>query len=183
MQTDKFILNLIDQTNEIITDIKKIQSQDLADLTWKIDTKSWSILECIEHLNLYGNFYLKQIDIKIKNSSREKSAEFKSGFLGNYFSKLMLPKEKLNKMKTAKDKDPLNSNLNKNVIDTFLQQQNQFLELLQLSKDVDLNKVKIKTSISPFIKLKLGDTFQFLVNHNLRHLRQIKCIQQEKNAI
>jgi hypothetical protein len=49
--------------------------------------------------------------------------------------------------------------------------------LLNQSRNVSLNKLKIQTSISSLIKLKLGDTFQFFINHIIRHLNQIDRIQ------
>lgn len=95
----------------------------------------------------------------------------------------MLPKAQLNKMKTFKDKNPLNANLGKTVIDKFIHQQIKLIDLLTQSRKVSLNKVKIQTSISSFIKIKLGDTFQFIINHNIRHLKQIESIQaNRKNA-
>ena len=89
----------------------------------------------------------------------------------------MLPKEKLNKMKTFKDKNPLHSNLDPTVMDKFIAQQNTLLDLLHQAKNVSLNKVKIETSLSSLIKIKLGDTFQFFINHIIRHLKQIEKIQ------
>jgi hypothetical protein len=135
------------------------------------------MLECLQHLNLYGDFYLPQIKNKIKSSRFKPTSEFKSGYLGNYFAKSMLPKAKLNKMKTFKDKNPLNETLDKTVIDTFINQQMQLLELLNQSRNVNLSKVKIPTSISNLIKLKLGDTFQFFINHMIRHLHQVDRIK------
>lgn len=178
MQSEKLIQTLLEQTRQIINQAEKLKSYDLNTLTWKENEISWSVLECLEHLNLYGDFYLPQMESKIKNSSTKTDIEFKSGILGNYFAKSMLPKEKLNKMKTFKDKNPLNSNLNKTVIDRFITQQIKLLDLLNQSRNVSLNKVKIQTSISSLIKLNLGDTFQFLINHIIRHLKQIDRIQQ-----
>jgi hypothetical protein len=95
----------------------------------------------------------------------------------------MLPKEKLNKMKTFKDKNPLNAVLDKTVINKFIDQQIKLLDLLNQSRRVSLNKVKIQTSISSLIQLRLGDTFQFFINHIIRHLKQIDRIQEAmKNA-
>lgn len=183
MQSEKLIQTLLEQTRQIINQSEKLKSYDLNTLTWKENEISWSVLECLEHLNLYGDFYLPQMESKIKNSSTKTDIEFKSGILGNYFAKSMLPKEKLNKMKAFKDKNPLNSNLNKTVIDRFITQQIKLLDLLNQSRNVSLNKVKIQTSISNLIKLKLGDTFQFFINHIIRHLNQIERIQQTmKNA-
>lgn len=177
MQSKNLIESLLEQTRQIINQTEKLKNYDLQTLTWKENENSWSILECLKHLNLYGDFYLPQIEYKIKNSTTKTEFEFKSGILGNYFAKSMLPKEKLNKMKTFKNKNPLNANLDKTVIDQFIKQQIKLLDLLNQSRNVSLNKVKIQTSISSLIKLKLGDTFQFFVNHIIRHLNQIERIQ------
>jgi len=179
MNAALFIQQCIEQTRQIINQVEKLKSYDLATLTWRANPTSWSILECLEHLNLYGNFYLPQIEDKIKKSNTKNELEFKSGLLGNYFAKSMLPKEKLNKMKTFKDKNPLHAQLDKGVIDIFLSQQIRLLDLLNRSNNISLNKVKIETSISSIIKIKLGDTFQFLINHMIRHLKQIENIKEQ----
>lgn len=176
MNAELLIQNLIEQTRVAINQVEKLKTYDLNVLIWKQNEISWSVLECLEHLNLYGNFYLPQIENKIKTSKTKPEIEFKSGLLGNYFAQSMLPKEKLYKMKTFKDKNPLNANLDKTIIDKFTNQQLILLDLLNQSRKVSLNKVKIQTSISGFIRLKLGDTFRFLVNHNIRHLNQIDNI-------
>lgn len=183
MQSEKLIQTLLEHIRQIITKAEKLKEIDLYDLTWKENENSWSILECLEHLNLYGDFYLPQIASKVNNSTTKAETEFKSGLLGNYFAKNMLPKEKLNKMKTFKDKNPLNATLDKNVIEKFLNQQIQLFDLVTRSRNVSLSKVKIRTSISSLIRLKLGNTFQFLINHIIRHLKQIDGIQtMVKNA-
>lgn len=183
MQSEKFIELLIEQTKQIIDEVETLKNYDLHTLTWKKDKLSWSILECIEHLNLYGDFYLPQMESKIKNSATKNDIEFKSGFLGNYFAKSMLPKEKINRMKTFKNKNPLNATLDKVVIDKFINQQTKLLSLLNEARNVSLNKVKIQTSISSLITLKLGDTLQFFTNHVIRHLTQIDRIRATiKNA-
>jgi hypothetical protein len=45
--------------------------------------------------------------------------------------------------------------------------------LLEQAKQIDLNRTKVPISIAPFIKLKLGDVFMFLVAHNFRHVLQV----------
>lgn len=177
MQSEKLIQSLLEQVRQIINQAETIKTYDLSTLTWRENATSWNMLECLQHLNLYGDFYLPQIKDKIESSPFKPTPEFKSGLLGNYFAKSMLPKAKLNKMKTFKDKNPLNKTLDKTVIDTFINQQMQLLELLNQSRNVSLNKVKIPTSISNLIKLKLGDTFRFFINHIIRHLHQVDRIK------
>lgn len=182
MQSGKLLQSLIEQTKQIINQAEKLKEYDLHTLTWKAAPESWSIVECLEHLNLYGDFYLPQMEQKIKNSGTTSDAEFKSGWLGNYFAESMLPKEKLNKMKTFKDKNPLNARLDEQVIDRFIGQQIKLLDLLSLSGNVSLDKIKISTSISKLIKLKLGDTFRFYINHMIRHMKQVGRVKAAMNA-
>ncbi len=182
MQSEQLIQTLIDQTRQNIKQVEKLYNEDLNTLTWKENPTSWSILECLEHLNLYGDFYLPEIDRKIKDSDSKSEDTFKSGLLGNYFAQSMLPKKKLNKMKTFKDKNPLSANLDTAVIDRFLNQQIKLLKLLEQSRNVNLNKIRIETSITSLIKLKLGDTFQFFTNHIIRHLAQIDKIRYTQKS-
>ena len=176
MQTEILIQSFITETSIIKQQVETLKKYDIHQLTWKINAESWSVLECLEHLNLYGHFYLPQMKQAILSSKTTVSKEFKPGLLGNYFAKSMLPKENLNKMKTFKDKNPLNAKLDLTVIDIFLEQLDLLIEIIELSKNIDLNKVKISTSISSLISLKLGDTLQFFINHIIRHLKQIDKI-------
>ncbi|MEQ8474125.1 MAG: DinB family protein [Marinoscillum sp.] len=149
------------------------------ELNRKEHTKSWSILECIEHLNRYGDFYLSEISKRIANTKHQQSATFKSGLLGDYFAKSMLPKEKLNKMKTFKSMNPMGSSLTRSVLDRFIHQQENLLNLLSQAKETNMVKVKTSISISKWIKLRLGDTFRVVVYHNLRHIVQAKKLLGE----
>lgn len=156
---------------------KSLQNQSNETLNFRTSENSWNILECLEHLSFYGKFYLPEIKNRIYQSQFPANRlDFKSGLLGNYFANMMLPKEKLNKMKTLKISNPIHKLLDKSFIEEFISQQNQMLELLEKSKMVDLEKTKTSISISKLIKLKLGDTFRFVIYHNLRHIKQAENI-------
>jgi hypothetical protein len=148
-------------------------------LNFRVSDESWSVLECLEHLNRYGDFYIPEINRRISSSKTSPTPIFKPGMLGNYFAKSMLPKEKLNKMKTFKSMNPINSQLDKEVVNEFIKQQYQLIELLEKAKDIDLNAAKTNISISRLIKLKLGDAFRFVIYHNVRHIRQAENILKD----
>ena len=137
----------------------------------------WSIAQILEHLNGYGRVYLPMINKAISVSQSKRAAWFNSGFLGNYFTNMMKPKnvfEVKNKMKAFKAHMPDN-NLNPGkVLDEFVEQQHQFLLLLEMAKLKDLNAVRVPLSVTKLIKLKLGDTFRFLIAHEQRHFVQAR---------
>lgn len=174
MNSETLINELIELTQKNLSDVQSFKSLTNNQLNLKPTPESWSILECIEHLNRYGNFYIPEISDRIKHSKFKTSPTFKTGILGNYFAKSMLPKEKLNKMKTFKSMNPINSLLDRQVLDTFIQQQESLITLLNDAKKTDLTKVKTAISISKLIKLRLGDTFRIVIYHNWRHIVQAK---------
>lgn len=151
---------------------EKLLEMPFETLNFRSSDKSWSALECLQHLNFYSDFYIPEIGKRISESKHSASKEYKVGILGNYFANSMLPKEKLNKMKTLKSMNPIHSNLTLDVVKTFIHRQNQMLQLLEKAKNVDLGKTKTSISISKLIQLKLGDTFRFVIYHNLRHIKQ-----------
>src|SRR5690606_7898812 len=127
---DTLILELKDRTVQHLKFAESLLEYPSDILNRRKSPESWSALECIEHLNLYGYFYLPEIEHRIQSSQTIFSPSFKSGFLGNYFAKSMLPKEKLNKMKTFSSMNPIHKSLDKNVLHTFIAQQKKTLELL-----------------------------------------------------
>lgn len=143
-------------------------------LNKKSDEKSWSVLECLEHLNLYGDFYIPEINKRLENASNDGSSTlFQSGLLGNYFAEVMQVKNgKINKMSSPKDKNPNNSMLSTQTIDKFIIQCDKLETLLNRATNVDLTKTKTAISLSPLIKLRLGDTFRVVVYHIERHIAQ-----------
>ena len=174
MTQNVLIEDLIERTKYCLNEAEKLLQNDLKILNQKQDDKSWSALEAIGHLNRYGDFYLPEIKQRMKADRRSERVKFKTGKLGNYFAKSMLPKEKLNKMKTFKSMNPIGSQLGKATIEKFIEQQQTMLELLKVARQKDITKIKTSISISKLIILRLGDTFRVVIYHNQRHIEQAK---------
>jgi hypothetical protein len=62
MNSEFIIQNLIEDTRKSLNQVEGLKNIDLNSLKWKETITSWSILECLEHLNLYGDFYLIQME-------------------------------------------------------------------------------------------------------------------------
>lgn len=153
--------------------VKQFKKLSIEQLNHRKSPDSWSILECIEHLNLYADFYIPEIQQRIKAYHQTNNNTFKPGWLGNYFANMMKSKAgKIKKMKSPKDKNPINSQLTMSTLDKFIAQQVELKQLLFKSQHLDLTKIKTSISLSTFIKLRLGDTFRFLIYHVERHIQQ-----------
>ncbi|MBK8704565.1 MAG: DinB family protein [Saprospiraceae bacterium] len=174
IRQDLLIDELLALTEKAIESANTFKKLPLRELNFKKTSEEWSILECIEHLNLYGDFYLPEIENQLlKSTTKSNNLIFKSGILGNYFANLMKANNgKITKMKSPKDKNPSNSELSILTIERFIKQLEKLKSLLQQSRTVDLTKLKAAISLTKFIKLRLGDTFRFLIYHIERHILQ-----------
>ena len=182
MQTDNNILidGLLEITERCSGTVRKFKVLSEADPNFREAPEKWSILECIEHLNRYGEFYLPELEKAVlDNKTSDALPVFKSGLLGNYFANLMKVGDggKMTKMKTPDDKNPRGSQLTAITLDRFLKQQELLLALLNRARRADLTRTKVPISLTKLIRLRLGDTFRFFVNHIERHVLQAEGVR------
>lgn len=179
MDQEKFLNQLEDQLHKQI-DIVVCHYQNLteSELLFQKDETSWSIAHCIEHLNTYSNYYLPLIQNSLNKLQNENNRDmnYKAGFLGAYFIKKINPITGKNKMKAHKKHYPIINSDVSQIISKHLNYQEELVKLIRNSSNVNLNKKTIPVSIFKPIKLSIGDTLHFIIEHNARHL-----IQASKN--
>ncbi|MEZ2441913.1 DinB family protein [Chitinophaga sp. RCC_12] len=153
----------------------------------------WSAAQCLEHLNTYGRFYLPALDQAITRGEQRNSRPapfFRSSWIGAWFTRLMEPAADGNlrsRMKSPKGHLPSVQPDVEAVLREFIDQQEQMRDLLLRAEKVNIQQLKVTTSLSRFIKLSAGDTFGFLTAHIRRHMlqaeRAIGTRQQAKKAV
>jgi len=136
-------------------------------------TGGWSIAQCLEHLNRYGNFYLPAITRAMeKRKGRPDTPTFTGTWFGNYFTRMMQPETGARKMKSMKAYTPSPQLDAHAVVAEFIQQQEIWLRLLTQARQADLTATRVPLSIGSFLRLRLGDVFGFNIAHNERHVQQ-----------
>jgi hypothetical protein len=172
---DEFV-NVVD---EIISNATEFQNFAESDLNVKEHAKGWSILQCFEHLNQYNQHYLKQLTTAIRNAKPSSSVEIAYSWVGRKSITMMDPENRA-KQKTFRHMEPSRSELKKSVIEKFIADQVQLKELLIQAKTnaLDLNQKTVKVEFFKLLKMYTGETFQFMINHQLRHIRQAERIKR-----
>lgn len=177
--------NSSDLLQSLTKDVLSIQQQlpalrslSPADMNKQPAPGKWSIAQVLEHLNSYNRFYLLHLDRVMKHSMLPKEERFNSGFIGNYFTNMMLPKggKVGNKMSAPKDHTPAPALDGQAVLQEFSEGTEQLLKLLQVAQNKNINKLKVPITISRLVRLKVGDTFRFLIAHQQRHFVQINNV-------
>lgn len=179
MKKQVLLNELRDMTQRILDRAEKFETLPDAALHYKAENNRWSVLECLDHLNRYGDFYLPEISRVIAAAPVSHEVEFVSGWLGNKSALSMLPQEGgLKKMKTFKSKNPSVDGLKENTLQIFISQQEEFLRSLNNAAKVNLTKTKTATTL-PLLRFRLGDTLRFVIYHNERHMQQAERMLAE----
>lgn len=164
-----------------ITEVESWQKLPIETLDRKPAPDKWSANECLGHLLVANGHYVEEIN-KLKTTgklfSRPARPQFKQGWLGGYFTRIIGPKEGevKGKMKSPGFMDPdKNGKAPSNgsvVAEQFVAQTRQLIDLVEECRKADLNRVRVVTALGPLVKIKLGDAFMFVDAHTRRHLLQ-----------
>ncbi len=189
-QSTLFLEDLQKQTESIIQQaLSEWQMLPPEVLAQKPGPDQWSAAQCLEHLNIYSRYYLPAIEKAMTAGKRGRpSATYRPGWLGSYFTKLMQPKENgtlKSKMQSPKNAVPATAPDPRATLAEFIDHQETLLKLLDRASGVNIGRLRIPISIAPWIRLKLGDTFAFLIGHEQRHalqiVRAVLAVQAEKS--
>ena len=176
-----FLEQRITETESIILQVRRLIDTNSTEMFLvRPDEAGWSAAQVIEHLNSYNRFYLPAIGHALGKTPLPKPREkFQAGWLGAYFTNLMMPASDgrvQKKMQAPRDHRPSPVLDTASVLQEFLEGESRLLDHLRASCMTDIGAIRIPVSISPLIRLKLGDTFHFLIAHQLRHLEQVKRV-------
>lgn len=148
-------------------------------LHWIPNPGVWSVAQVFAHINEYGRYYHPTFRKKIENT---RFTSTKEAFISSPLGKSAWKSMKLGNAKNVKRKfkapKGYNPSIDSTIIDeepvqTFLEQQNDLLNIFESAKTVNVRRVKIPISISKIVRLRLGDALLFVVYHNQRHIQQI----------
>lgn len=153
-------------------------------LNWQPNDRSWSIAQCLAHLNAYYRYYIPVFKGRISNTRFKEEAEyFTSSPLGiAVYRSVKLGKLKniKRKLKSTKDYNPLiNTSLSlDNVVEEYLEHIVEYTTVLKEGAKINLRKTKCPLSLRPVVKLNLGDAFIFITFHNERHIEQMRKVMR-----
>lgn len=181
VEASKHINTSQEDLKHILSEVKSlVEGLDEKTLNRQEGEGKWSMLQCLKHLSIAVNVYNNNSQLAMSKSSHQTPAsEFKSHWKGDMFVKMISPRdngELKNNMKTMKSMNPESSLNAEATINEFFQLHEQFIGIMEQSRDYNINRVKVNTAIGPLVKLRLGDAYRFIIGHAQRHLIQLKRI-------
>ncbi len=148
-----------------------------AQLNWTSAPASWSIAQCLDHLAVTSNAFEPYLTAAIKRG-RDKWAvsspvPYRPSWVGGWLIKQVVP-ETTRKLPSPKVFRPSQSPAIANALETFLQQQTEFLRFVREAEGLDYNKARLRSPVTPLMRYSVADAFVVTVVHGWRHLAQAR---------
>jgi DinB superfamily len=168
--------DLQDRLDAVLLNIALFENVTFDALCFKNTPNSWSIAECIAHLNNYGIYYLPLIKkgMQAHNIWPTNDTIYKGSLIGNWAAKSMQQNNKglIRKMKSPYNMRPTETKITPDILIVFKNQIQEFKNIFASIDAYNINKKNIPISLMPIIKINMGDALRFCVYHIQRHITQ-----------
>lgn len=182
MKTTQLLTALKAQTEAIIQTVEeKFIALPDDNLNVRPAGDKWSMLECFEHLNLYSKYYLTALETAISNAARSQPQELKYTWIGKKSIAMMHPSN-TKKQKTFKKMVPAKSKLTRDVLATFLSDQQRILRMIEEAALLNVSKAVVPVEFFKLLKMNIAETLEFVIVHEQRHLLQAENILKGKSS-
>ncbi|MBI3482897.1 MAG: DinB family protein, partial [Bacteroidetes bacterium] len=152
-------------------------------LNWKPNSKTWSIGQVLDHLNVINNTYCPIIK-ELKEGTYKLiwlgKVDFIVRFFGDFILKSVNP-DRRRRMKTLPIWEPTKSNVDLNIVSKFVDQQSLLKENIQSCSALLDQNIVISSPANRIIVYKLDRAFDIIVTHERRHLEQARELDRMRN--
>lgn len=148
-------------------------------LLWKPSPGSWSIAECLQHLNSTLNLYDKALRITFERERQNSPlapSTFRVGFIASKMIAFMEPPYRM-KSKAIEAIQPSPYLDPEAVIQEYATRREALLDFAKDAARVDMSSIRIKSPILQILKLSITESLLVLLSHDRRHLWQAENVR------
>lgn len=155
---------------------------DTQQLNWKPDEGQWSIAQCLDHLITTNSHYFPMVE-QVVNGEYRATYWQRVPVIPGFFGRMMLNALKPDSTQTfsaPKGFQPSQSDIDEGIISRFSEHQRRLGEMIDSSKDKQLDKIIIASPVTGIITYSLLNAYRILAIHERRHFRQAKRVLQHQ---
>ncbi|QKZ13386.1 DinB family protein [Spirosoma sp. KUDC1026] len=182
LETARQLQSRLDRILDTVT--REFSPLSAGQLRFKLAPDRWSILECLQHLNLAERFYIRNIQHKVDRLGLVQTSPTDQTFVSSWVGKAMRymvdPQTKM-KVPTPGILRPRRvSELDAtDVLNQFIELQTLLRDLLNKAIYLDWNQESLSTLFGNWLTIRLGDAILMLVAHTERHINQAMRVKAE----
>ena len=145
---------------------------------WQPAPDSWSVAQCLDHLNATARSYLPVMDEGIADAIRRglyNPGPFTYNWLGRYSVWVMEPPSRF-RATAPKPFQPAPSRPRHDIMAAFRAYQVQYVDRLRQASGLDLARARVASPAARWLRLPLGSAFALMLAHERRHLEQARRV-------
>lgn len=145
---------------------------------WRRTADTWSVGQCLEHLNAVARFYLPLIDEAIARAVRRGTygtGPFRYGRIWSWLVSLTAPPPRV-RVNASGAFQPGSGRARRDIMTAFHAYQAQYIDRLHQANGLDLARSRIRPPFVPWPPMPLGLSFAAIIAHERRHLWQMRRV-------
>ena len=154
-----------------------------AQFFWQPAPASWSIAQCIDHLNVTARLYLPKVDQAIADAIRRGvygEGPFRYALVGRWLTRSQEPPAKF-RSRTLKVFHPPPDRSRADIMAAFRAYQVQFIDRLRQANGLDLSRARVSSPAWTWLRFSLGSAFALTTAHERRHLWQARNVAARRD--
>jgi hypothetical protein len=150
-------------------------------LNWQPLPGSWSVGQCLEHLCITNETYLKSISAALQDKPNSPVEQITPGWFGRWFIRNFVEPSPNTKRARAPQKIRPQARVDLTVLDRFLSGNKSCRELIIRTRAKDVNRIRFWNPLAPGIRFTVGTGLEIIAKHEHRHLLQAERVRDSVN--
>ena len=149
-----------------------------AQFHWQPRPDSWSVAQCLEHLNVTARLYLPRLDAGIADAIRRglyRPGPFTYSWIGRLMVYIVEPTTRV-RARAPKPFQPTHGRPRQEVMAAFRGYQVQYVDRLRQANGLDLARARVSSPVVEWLRIPLGSGFAMMTAHSRRHLGQARRV-------
>ena len=146
---------------------------------WRPDERSWSIAQCLDHLNVTNRIYLDPMRSALERArpaGKTRRGAIRPSFLGRWFVTNLEPPPRVRVIAPRKVVPAARKGLDE-VMRERQRIQPEMKDFLREASEYDLNGIRFVNPFFSLLRFSLGTGFQVIAAHERRHLWQAERVK------
>lgn len=176
MEQAEFLRDIVEQLGRIDAEVeRRAAGLTAAQLAWSPPDGGWGVGQIVAHLATTNESYLDRLASALHEARRRSGGGPPPPWRPSFFGRLLI--RSLDPSSTRRVPTPRawrpHQQAPADALPRFLESQRRLAALAEAAEGVDLNRARLSSPASRFVRLNGGDALRTFVVHGWRHLAQI----------
>jgi hypothetical protein len=146
-------------------------------MNWQPAAGKWSVGQCLEHLCLTNDAYMKAIAEAIEGKPDSPVEQITPGWFSKWFIRSFIEPSPQSKKATTWSKIRPGARVDAGVLDRFLAGNRACRELVLRAREKNVNQIRFRNPFVPVIRFTVGTALEIIAGHERRHLLQAERVR------